>query len=204
MVGDDPSENEKESSEDIPHFEGERSDPEPYGKITDFSDAAMENIRAVMLNYANRVDLASIPSLHNVGNNVELIRESFARAAAGIDWPAMSQMLVQLKNLSFALPALSAVPKEGGYSNGFHSPDDYFRGREQTIHSFKDLQNAVHGLGTRNPHLEFLWRGQQNASWGLHSSLYRELMTAGEVQSPDKPHRPIELLPTEVKSLDVV
>lgn len=83
------------------------------------------------------------------------------------------------------------------YSDEMQSADDYFRPWERTINTFADFQQATADIVRRNPESTFLWRGQQNAAWPLHSSLFRRLWKLKKVHNPDTYHRENEPFPTE-------
>ncbi len=57
------------------------------------------------------------------------------------------------------------------------SAEDYFSDYEEIITSLSDLearQQQIVALGQQSG-LEFYWRGQADASWGIHSSLHRSM-----------------------------
>jgi hypothetical protein len=83
------------------------------------------------------------------------------------------------------------------YSDEMRSADDYFRPWERTINTFAEFQSATADIVQRNPESTFLWRGQQNAAWPLHSSLFRRLWKLKKVHDPDTRHRQDEPFPTE-------
>ena len=76
------------------------------------------------------------------------------------------------------------VAVEGPFSPGFSGPGSFFSVHEVVVDSFASLTNEVQQLAARNGDLSFVWRGQQDADWGLHSSLYRRLMRHLKVPSP--------------------
>ncbi len=111
---------------------------------------------------------------------------------------AYSDMLSQLKYLDLVRPAIPVAPSPNtAYSADFKSADDYFTPHELVIDSFDELHKVIQSLIRRHPSLQFLWRGQKNASWGLHSSLYRRLMDKQKVRSASRKHRAAEPYPTE-------
>lgn len=80
------------------------------------------------------------------------------------------------------------VPIDGEFSPEFTGPGDFFAAHEVEVDSFATLTREIAALAVKNPDLKFVWRGQQNANWGLHSSLYRRLMDHNGIQaSPAKP-----------------
>ncbi|MCD4524345.1 FRG domain-containing protein, partial [Nocardioides sp. cx-173] len=69
-----------------------------------------------------------------------------------------------------------AIPSEGTFSPEYSGPGSFFGAHEVVIESFAGLTSEVQALAAKNHDLRFVWRGQQDANWGLHSSLYRRLM----------------------------
>ena len=76
------------------------------------------------------------------------------------------------------------VVTEGKYSQQFNGPDSFFSAHEVVIDSFESLTTEIAALAAKNPGLRFVWRGHQDAAWGLHSSLYRRLMTERGIKLP--------------------
>ena len=68
------------------------------------------------------------------------------------------------------------VPSVGLFSPDFAGPGSFFAHHELVVESFTHLSNEITALSANNPKLSFVWRGHQDADWGLHSSLYRRLM----------------------------
>ncbi len=69
------------------------------------------------------------------------------------------------------------------------SPGQYFSAKEGVVRSLEDLHVKVARLIKKNPHLEFVWRGHQNAEWGMTSKLFRVLTSkskAGRNQYPSE------------------
>lgn len=48
---------------------------------------------------------------------------------------------------------------------------------ERTVKNWAELHQAITELGDSYPHVQFVWRGQAAATWGLFSSLYRTAAT---------------------------
>ena len=96
-------------------------------------------------------------------------------------------------------PSYRPSPKKRGtaYSPEMNSPSDYFSPWEGVIENFTDLQAAVTTILDHHPGTTFLWRGQQNAEWSLHSSLFRAVWQAKGVRNPSQPHRSSEPFPTD-------
>ncbi|WP_413332269.1 FRG domain-containing protein, partial [Brevibacterium sp. GP-SGM9] len=68
------------------------------------------------------------------------------------------------------------IPSEGRFSESFTGPGSFFATHEVVVDSFSSLTQELANLSEINPGLRLVWRGQQNANWGLHSSLYRRLL----------------------------
>ncbi|TVU61953.1 FRG domain-containing protein [Paenarthrobacter nitroguajacolicus] len=83
------------------------------------------------------------------------------------------------------------------YSPEMNSPADYFSPWEGVIGNFADLQVAVTTILNHHQGTTFLWRGQQNAEWPLHSSLFRAVWKAKGVRDPGRRHRSSEPFPTD-------
>jgi hypothetical protein len=79
-----------------------------------------------------------------------------------------------------------AVPARGQFSPEFIAPGAFFAHHEVLVNSFDDLMGELLALSRKFPDNELVWRGQQNADWGLHSSLYRRICATWGVQLPGK------------------
>ncbi len=72
---------------------------------------------------------------------------------------------------------------------GFMSADAFWKPWEVEVASFEDAAKLIHGVfdkwsGTGSV---FAWRGQVDASWSLHASLYRRLLwTRGGADAPEE------------------
>ena len=67
------------------------------------------------------------------------------------------------------------------------TPSDFWQPFESTVKSFEDLVRIIDQIMDRavKHDIQFAWRGQVDASWALHSSLYRRLsLTLGA--TPDE------------------
>lgn len=69
------------------------------------------------------------------------------------------------------------------------NPDDFWSPFEEEVENFDDVQQLIHDVfdkwGATNP--SFAWRGHVDASWPLHSALYRRaLWTAEGTTAPDE------------------
>lgn len=109
-----------------------------------------------------------------------------------------SEMLSRIGTLNLLRPSPpTETSPNTAYSEGFTSADDYFTPHERVINNFDELHRTIRDLIDKQSSLQFLWRGQQDASWGLHSSLYRRLINKHKVRPADKRHRSSEPYPTE-------
>ncbi len=74
------------------------------------------------------------------------------------------------------------------YSSRLSSPGDYFADQEAIVESMEDLNQVIRRLTDKAQLVPLVWRGQQNADWALHSSLFRELAALkGVVPPQDNP-----------------
>jgi hypothetical protein len=71
----------------------------------------------------------------------------------------------------------SVSPDEPAESEAPISADQYFSQNEGEIRSLADLHVKIDRLVAKNPGLALVWRGHQDAAWGLHSTLFRTLAT---------------------------
>lgn len=55
---------------------------------------------------------------------------------------------------------------------------ELFEPWQETIRDWQSFQYEVNRITSLHPHERLVWRGQVDASWGLHSSLYRTLLQA--------------------------
>lgn len=77
------------------------------------------------------------------------------------------------------------VPKST-YSQDMTHPGSYFEADEVVVTSFAELITGINKLSQKADGLQLLWRGQQDARWGVHSSLFRELMARNGVKRPEE------------------
>jgi hypothetical protein len=83
------------------------------------------------------------------------------------------------------------------YSPELKTPGSFFERHEVEIRSFDELHLAIAGLVQRNDSLNLVWRGQQRASWGVHSGIYRALMARNKVIAPERNPKKAQLFPEE-------
>lgn len=85
------------------------------------------------------------------------------------------------------------------YSEAMNSPADYFDPYAQEISDVDSLHRAISKLAKVSDGSPLVWRGQGDASWGLHSKLFRHLMDQNGVQNPtEHPHNK-QPYPTETQ-----
>ncbi|TAJ47855.1 MAG: FRG domain-containing protein [Herbiconiux sp.] len=104
----------------------------------------------------------------------------------------------------------SAEETPSSYSDEMKSAASYFSHTEKRIGSLQELHASVAQLTSKNPSLRFVWRGVRDASWGLHSGLFLELMKLNEVVPPkDQPSGPQpypnehQMIETEASMLEI-
>jgi hypothetical protein len=56
------------------------------------------------------------------------------------------------------------------------TPEDFWKPFESTAQSFEEATQLIFSITEQDTNRQFAWRGVQNASWALHSSLYRRLL----------------------------
>lgn len=83
------------------------------------------------------------------------------------------------------------------YSEEMKTAANYYENYEYKVDSLADFIKGVEALSTTYPDLRFVWRGQANHEWGLHSKLFRSLMRKNGVHGPEKRHRKKEPYPSE-------
>lgn len=116
---------------------------------------------------------------------------------------AFSQVTVgQARNLITAWPSAATLtrpetyrnpdPPRGRYSPFMESAATYFDRQDQVIiDSVDSLNRAIEKLVDKTPDLTLVWRGARDASWGVHSHLFRRLMEVNGVKEPQtKPRSP--------------
>lgn len=61
-------------------------------------------------------------------------------------------------------------------------PEEFWQPFEKQVNSFDELVNVINAAMKKavDQNIQFAWRGQTNASWALHSSLYRRVLLTKE------------------------
>ncbi len=105
---------------------------------------------------------------------------------------------------SLHYPSLKNVDGDGTtvYSPEMTKSSTYLEQSELELNSFDEFQRESSKLMENHPEFNFLWRGQRDADWALHSSLFRELWRIKGVRAPDQKHRSEEPFPTESDMVD--
>jgi hypothetical protein len=119
--------------------------------------------------------------------DIPLMQANMARSIQGLFANTLS------RQSDFALT--EAEPST--YSSELQSAASYFERDELVITSFKDLQNALTDITEKHAEIPMVWRGAQDASWGLHSSLYRALMRINGVRPPSAKPKGAQPYPSE-------
>lgn len=88
-------------------------------------------------------------------------------------------------------------PEPSSYSDRLKSPADYFADSEGEIRSMDDLHRAIRVLTDKAQSVPLVWRGQQRADWGMHSSLFIALMKQKKVRPPQRVPKGVQPFPTE-------
>ena len=140
------------------------------------------------------------------------VRHQTARLRTSDEDPALAVMLRTQGTTSHdpgavPLPEAKAAPAqlvtEGEFSERFTGADSFFAAQEVILDSFESLTTEIARLGSRNPGLRLVWRGHQDARWGLHSNLYRRLMEVRGIRLPgEKGPRDSQDFPDEEAMLE--
>lgn len=78
----------------------------------------------------------------------------------------------------------NATTEPSPYSPEMTGPAAYFERHEIVIDSFNALHREITALTKKTAGLPLVWRGVVDASWGLHSKLFRRLMEIKKVRQP--------------------
>ncbi|MBN6752992.1 FRG domain-containing protein [Kocuria palustris] len=157
----------------------------PITKIPSISDAIDRVLRASRI---------------SIGSDLEkTITNSFRAISSGV----ISKNLIDAAALNYSRYQPPSAKNKTAYSPEMQSPSDYFSPWEGVINDFSDLQNVISRIFDHHPSSTFLWRGQQDAAWALHSSLFRKVLDAKGVRRPNESHRASEPFPTEQDLIEV-
>lgn len=129
------------------------------------------------------------------------IQESFAPALAAIN-TSNESLIASLQplfrhTLSSARDFEEVEDSPSPYSPEMTSAASYFERDQEEVDSFDSLNTKIVRLIEKNPSLSLVWRGQQNAAWGLHSGLFRRLMTVNGVEPPENGPTEAQVYPNE-------
>ncbi|WP_269928634.1 FRG domain-containing protein [Kocuria massiliensis] len=80
--------------------------------------------------------------------------------------------------------------------------EGYFEANELVINSFDELHKGITTLISKTPDLPLVWRGVKDSSWGLHSSLFRELMEDNGVENPKNGSSSPQFYPDEAQMIN--
>jgi hypothetical protein len=127
---------------------------------------------------------------------LDVIREGFAEQAWSINDILQQTATRNLSDILRFQSAIGTLSKAKDfestsvsptfYSTEMETPGSYFERHEVVVRTFRDLNAAIASLTEKHVDLPLVWRGAQDASWGMHSSLYRHLMRANGVISPSE------------------
>ncbi len=121
------------------------------------------------------------------------------RAVSNLD-PAVVRRVARESTLSKQKTFNTQPDNQGRFSPQLVRPSQLFESTEQVVASVGDLAKAVELLKRKNPGLPLVWRGQQNADWGLQSSLYRHLLKELGTKLPEgAPVSSPQRFPTEAE-----
>jgi hypothetical protein len=119
---------------------------------------------------------------------------------SGIDWSRLTSL--SANTLSPVEYFQENDEEDYAYSEEMTSPASYFEQDEVVIESFEALNGAISRLIKKNPHLPLVWRGQQDADWGLQSGLYLALQRQNGVLPPSEYPKGEQRFPTETQMQD--
>lgn len=120
-----------------------------------------------------------------------LSTDALLRMGPKIDMATVLGLQQSLGTLSRLDDFAQADEEPTFYSEELVEPGSYFERHEVVVDSFRGLNAAITTLTEKHPNLTLVWRGAQNADWGMHSSLYRHLMAQNEVKAPgQRPTQP--------------
>lgn len=166
--------------------------------------AAAKNIANAWLgidNVLNRyVQSAVEPALDRIrGDLLSSLGASMPGGSAGRPAPGFLERLTTdfFTNRSRPQDFPDEDEPQTSYSTRLRSAGDYFSQNEGLIESMEDLNKAIRILTEKAQAVPLVWRGQQNADWALHSSLFRSLAERAGVKAPQKRPKGVQPFPTE-------
>jgi hypothetical protein len=122
---------------------------------------AEELVRRAALPY-NASTIAAMREL--IENPVEVSEATSSRLQEGLRSAKLADQYLR-----------SVTEGPSPHSAQFTTAGSYFSVDEGEIRSFEDLHVKIDRLMKKNPGLDLVWRGHQNADWGLQSKLFRVL-----------------------------
>lgn len=162
-------------------------DSQLLGVVPGFTAPALSQAVARVLDEAVKDAVLTSDAQESIARAV---RQQTARLGEAAQDPALAVMLRQQGIATVEDRRVESEPKpdvvatEGKYSNEFRGPDSFFSAHEVVIDSFESLTAEISALASKSPGMRFVWRGHQDAAWGLHSSLYRRLMIERGIKLP--------------------
>lgn len=186
-----------QAAEDTSDAEETPSPPNVSGQgFRGINIGAYENLQA---NLARMI----APAMAAMDANIESITKSISRLNTA-DWFPSRDVIDALARHMTERPALTSPSDyavldapESAYSPQMESPQSYFRATEEVITCFDDLHAAITTLISKTPDLPLVWRGAKNADWGMHSHLYRHLMSTNKVVPPQRHPKKAQPYPDE-------
>jgi hypothetical protein len=137
-------------------------------------------------------------------------KDVFSEMSASVQQIANSRTSISSETVAALIRRMAEVPSltkpqyfapndeaQSAYSTQLNSPEDYFKADEGLIDSFNDLHSAITKLITKTNELPLVWRGVSDSRWGLHSSLFRQLMNVNGVVPPSKHPTKLQPYPNE-------
>lgn len=133
-----------------------------------------ENIRA---NFMKQANIGALIESVVKANNIQL--EQIARTAAVFTSQAMGDSL----SVASLYPALQLHrgSRSATVPRASRSPFAFFDTHAVVIDSVSTLLKALYKVQQKQHEHRLVWRGQQDATWEVHSSLYRQLAENGAV-----------------------
>lgn len=107
--------------------------------------------------------------------------------------------LAAMEHYRSLAPAGKSVERKqaGGYSPQMIDQSSPFKKYEVVVETLDKFQGYIGSLSANNRGLGVVWRGQRDASWGLHSSLYRKLLLQTKTPNPGSANAKKIVLPSE-------